>query len=34
LIDVTIGKNRNGPVGEVTLNYKRTITRFEDASPW
>ncbi|VTT97955.1 replicative dna helicase : Replicative DNA helicase OS=Singulisphaera acidiphila (strain ATCC BAA-1392 / DSM 18658 / VKM B-2454 / MOB10) GN=Sinac_0836 PE=4 SV=1: DnaB: DnaB_C [Gemmataceae bacterium] len=31
--DVIIAKNRNGPVAEVALSYRRPLTRFEDYAP-
>jgi replicative DNA helicase len=30
-VDVIVAKNRNGPVAEVPLAYRRPLTRFEDA---
>jgi replicative DNA helicase len=29
-VDVIVAKNRNGPVGEVTIDYNRPFTRFEN----
>jgi replicative DNA helicase len=31
-VEVTIAKNRNGPIGDLTFNYRRPVLRFEDAS--
>lgn len=31
--ELTVGKNRNGPTGELALDYRRPIMRFENASP-
>ena len=32
-IDVTIAKHRNGPTGDITLDYRRPVLRFENSSP-
>ncbi len=32
-IDVNVAKNRNGPTGEFTMNYRRPCLRFEDYAP-
>jgi replicative DNA helicase len=33
IIEVIVAKNRNGPVGEVTLAYIKQYLRFEDFKP-
>lgn len=33
-IEVTVAKNRNGPTGDITLNYRRPVLRFEDQARW
>jgi replicative DNA helicase len=32
-IGLDVAKQRNGPTGEITLNYRRSCTRFEDGVP-
>jgi replicative DNA helicase len=31
-VEVIVAKNRNGPVADVTLGYRRSLTRFENAA--
>ena len=33
IIEVIVAKNRNGPVGEITLAYVKQYLRFEDFKP-
>lgn len=33
-IEIAIAKNRNGPIGDLTLNYRRPVLRFEDRVAW